>query len=81
MVQNYTGIVQFYPPTHPKTMKSSAAKVVKQVFTLLPLNDCALRRYSQSGNDRDQMVEIKKSRVSGYIFIYIHEQSDTVEKF
>jgi hypothetical protein len=27
-----------------------------------------LRRYSQSGNDQDEMVEIKKSRVSCYIF-------------
>jgi hypothetical protein len=37
------------------------------------------RQYSQSGNDRDEMVEIKKSRVSCYNF-FIHEQSDTVKK-
>jgi hypothetical protein len=39
---------------------------------------CKLRRYSQSGNDRDEMAEIKKSRVSCFFFFYIHQQSDTV---
>ena len=29
---------------------------------------CIQRRYSQSGNDRDEMVEIKKSRVFCYNF-------------
>jgi hypothetical protein len=29
---------------------------------------CKLRRYSQSGYDRDEMVEIKKSRVSCFLF-------------
>jgi hypothetical protein len=32
------------------------------------MSSLAQKRYSQSGNDRDEMVEIKKSRVSWYIF-------------
>ncbi len=35
---------------------------------LFPLNWVDRRRYSQSGNDQDEMVEIKISRASCYIF-------------
>jgi hypothetical protein len=38
------------------------------IYTIFFEDPVSQRRYSQSGNDRDEMVEIKKSRVSCYIF-------------